>query len=210
MTNRFTVILADPPWEYDNPRNHKSSDGGTPYEQMSLEAIKALPIRELAATDCALFLWATHPKLPEAFDVLKAWGFHYITVAFNWIKLDPVAGSIRSGMGHWTNGNCEPVLLGKIGSPRRQDKDVKQVVPAPMLGHSRKPDRIHSDIVRLMGDVPRVELFARRRTPGWVCVGNEVTGHDINEDISALMEGRWTNEDEARVEKARQLSLFAA
>lgn len=206
---KFPIILADPPWPYDNPRNHRSSDGGTPYAQMSLDDLKALPVQSIAAPDCALFMWATHPKLPEAFELMAAWGFKYTTVAFNWVKLDRRSGGIHSGMGHWTNGNCEPVLMGKRGSPARQDKNVKQVVTAPLLEHSRKPDRVHSDIVRLMGDLPRIELFARRQKPGWVCVGNEITGREITDDLRALSDGRWEPEVE-RVEQTRQQSLFAA
>ncbi len=169
----FTTILCDPPWEYSRNRAHDPAGGGTPYKQMSLDDLKALPVQSIAAPDSALFMWATHPKLPEALDLMAAWGFNFTTVAFTWVKLDPIKGGIHSGMGHWTNGNCEIVLFGKRGAPKRNDRDVKQVVIAPLMEHSRKPDRVHSDIVRLMGDVPRVELFARRKVPGWVCVGNE-------------------------------------
>lgn len=207
--HRFTTILADPPWEYSRNRAHDSAGGGTPYLQMDLAALKALSVPSIAERDSALFLWATHPKLPEALELMAAWGFKFTTVAFTWLKLDPKKGGIHSGMGHWTNGNCEIVLLGKRGAPKRQDRDVKQVITAPLMEHSRKPDRVHRDIVRLMGDVPRVELFARRLVPGWTCVGNEVTGNDILADICALRDGRWSEED-ARPKMAAQATLFQA
>lgn len=205
----FTVLLADPPWAYQNSRNHRTSDGGTPYSQMSNDDLCALPVASIAAKDSALFLWATQPKLPEALAVMAAWGFKFTTVAFTWVKTEP-NGGVYSGIGHWTAGNCEIVLFGKRGHPQRAARDVKQVVVAPMTVHSRKPDEVHRRIERLMGDVPRIELFARRRVPGWVCVGNEITGNDIREDLAALRDGRWQEEVEKPPESARQQTLFAA
>lgn len=141
---------------------------------MKLEDIQALPVAELADRDCVLFLWATFPMLREALSVIKAWGFTFKTVAFTWIKLSPVANSIYWGMGYWTRSNAEICLLATKGHPRRQAKNVHQVIISHVEEHSKKPDEARRRIVALMGDVPRVELFARQTAPGWDVWGNEV------------------------------------
>ena len=141
---------------------------------MSLEEIKTLPVAELADRDCVLFLWATFPMLQEALEVVRAWGFTFKTVAFTWIKLSPKSNSIYWGMGFWTRSNAEICLLATKGQPRRQAKNVHQVIISHVEEHSKKPEEARRRIVALMGEVPRVELFARQATPGWDVWGNEV------------------------------------
>ena len=184
---RFSVVYADCPWTYENAKNNDPAMGGVTYRTMSLEEIKSLPVQHIVADDCALFLWATFPKLREAFDVIDAWGFRYITNAFTWVKTNPVSGTIYSGLGHWTNGNAEICLFAKRGAPKRVSKDVKQIILAPRGRHSAKPPEVRDRIVRLMGDVPRIELFARDRAPGWVSVGNEIDGRDIRSALVDLI-----------------------
>jgi len=89
MNKKYQIIYADPPWKYDNERNNDPKQGGKTYPAMKLEDIKKLPISDITNKDCFLFLWATMPKLPEAFEVIKAWGFKYITCPFVWVKLNP-------------------------------------------------------------------------------------------------------------------------
>ena len=134
----------------------------------------ALPVAELADKDCVLFLWATYPMLREALDTIRAWGFTFKTVAFTWIKLSPKADSIYWGMGYWTRSNAEICLLATTGQPRRQAKNVHQVIISHVEEHSKKPEEARRRIVALMGDVPRVELFARQAVPGWDVWGNQV------------------------------------
>jgi site-specific DNA-methyltransferase (adenine-specific) len=150
---------------------------------MDIEEIKALKVNELADKDCVLFLWATSPLLPEALEVIKAWGFKYTTIGFVWSKKYK-DGSPVSNMGRWTMGNVELCLLAKKGKPQRICKNVKQLVEDLREGHSRKPDIFRERIVELMGDLPRVELFARETNQptltgkklfdGWDTWGNEV------------------------------------
>lgn len=144
------------------------------YPTMPLEDIKALPVSELAGPDCALFLWATFPLLQEALEVIKAWGFKYKTVAFTWVKLAPKSDSIFWGLGYWTRSNAEICLLATKGKPKRQAKNVHQVIISHVQEHSRKPDEARRRIDALMGDVPKVELFARQAAQGWDVWGNEV------------------------------------
>lgn len=185
----YSIIYADPPWRYNDPKNNDPAMGGITYPTMSDDEICSLPIEKISNKDAGLFLWATMPKLPEALRVIASWGFRYITCAFVWIKQNPAtnlqqvaiwypgdkdAYNLYSGLGHWVNGNAELVLFGKRGTPSRQNKDVKQIVLAPRSRHSAKPPEVRDRIVSLMGDLPRIELFAREITPGWDVWGNEV------------------------------------
>ena len=141
---------------------------------MKLSDICALPVADIAAGDCALFLWATYPNLQEAFEVIKAWGFTYKTVAFTWVKRNKQSPGWFAGLGHWTRANAEICLLAAKGRPKRISKSVRQIIDAPIERHSKKPDEARSRIVELMGDLPRVELFAREKADGWDVFGNEV------------------------------------
>ena len=173
-SGKYKIIYADPPWLYDNQKNNDPAMGGITYPVMPLEDIKALPVKSIAHKDCALFMWVTMPKLIEGLEVIKAWGFRYITCAFTWVKKNPKGEGIYSGLGHWTNGNAELCLFAKIGSPKRIKKNIKQIVLEPRSRHSEKPDRVRDDIVSLLGDLPRIELFARKQADGWISWGNEI------------------------------------
>lgn len=195
---RFDIILADPPWKYRDNKGNDPKLGGITYPQMDDQDIYDLPVADLAAKDSLLFLWATLPKLPEAIRTLESWGFAYTTTPFVWVKLNPLGavvqmgkdvllrGGVYSGLGHWTNGNVEIVLLGKKGKPAREAKNVKQIIFAPRTRHSAKPAAIYDRIEALTGPRARLELFARNCREGWVGLGNDITGNDIREDISYL------------------------
>jgi N6-adenosine-specific RNA methylase IME4 len=129
---------------------------------------------EIADKDSVLFLWATFPNLPEAMRVIKAWGYTYKTVAFVWIKKNKKADSLFLGMGFWTRSNAEVCLLATNGNLQRISAKVRQVIIAPVSAHSQKPEEARERIVELMGDLPRIELFARQRSQGWHVWGNEV------------------------------------
>ena len=144
------------------------------YPTMSINELCALPVAELAAPDSALFLWATFPQLPEALRLIEAWGFTYKSVAFVWLKKNRKADSWFYGLGFWTRGNAEICLLATRGHPKRQAANVHQFIISPIEAHSKKPDEARDKIVSLMGDLPRVELFARQTPPGWDVWGNEV------------------------------------
>ena len=174
---KYQIIYADPPWSYDDKLGTNSAKMGgydKYYKGMSIEDICNLSVPEICEKDCILFLWATMPKLQEALNVIKAWGFTHKTTAFTWIKLNPKAGTIFKGIGRWVQGNAELVLLATKGKPHRITKDVPQVVMAKRGKHSVKPNKVKQEIVRLMGDIPRIELFAREREGGWDAWGNEV------------------------------------
>jgi N6-adenosine-specific RNA methylase IME4 len=172
---QFGIIYADPAWSYrvwrgkDNGRTAESH-----YPTMSNEEIRALPVANIAAKDSALFLWATFPNLPEAFQVINAWGFTYKTVAFTWVKTCRKSPGYFVSLGHWTRANAEICLLATKGHPKRVSKSVRQLIVSPIREHSQKPDEARERIVELMGDLPRIELFAREKAAGWAAWGNEV------------------------------------
>jgi site-specific DNA-methyltransferase (adenine-specific) len=173
MSRRYAVIYADPPWRYSST-HHGYGGAEDHYRTMALEDIKAITVP--AADDCALFLWATAPFLRQAFEVIDAWGFTYKTVGFVWIKHNPSGHGLASGLGYWTRANAEVCLLATRGRPRPVSHRVHSVVISPRRRHSQKPDEVSQRIVDLMGNVLRLEMFARTRTPGWDVWGNEVAG----------------------------------
>lgn len=141
---------------------------------MSIEQLCALDVEKITDENCALFLWSTFPFLPEALRLIKAWGFTYKTTAFVWLKQNRKNRDWFFGLGFWTRGNAEICLLATKGKPKRKSAKVSQLIIAPIDKHSKKPDIVREKIVELMGDLPRIELFARQTTPGWEVFGNEV------------------------------------
>jgi N6-adenosine-specific RNA methylase IME4 len=174
---KYGIIYADPPWAYRDKANAGNRGAGHKYPTQSAAWIRSLPVQNLSAEDCALFLWATMPQLPLALEVMAAWGFAFKTVAFTWVKRNRIASSWFWGMGNWTRANAELVLLGTKGKPKRIDAGVHSVLETPIRRHSQKPDETRDRIVRLLGDLPRIELFARGRYPGW-----DVWGLDVPEE----------------------------
>jgi site-specific DNA-methyltransferase (adenine-specific) len=175
---KYNIIYADPPWDYGNTKNHNGQFWGMAdkhYEVMKLCDIKSLPIQKIAENNCYLFLWATSPFLEKGFEVIKSWGFKYATVGFVWIKMKNDMSEVRKdGLGKYTISNAEYCLIARKGKYRRESKTAQQVIQTPKLGHSRKPDEIRNRIVELVGDLPRIELFARQSTFGWDVWGNEI------------------------------------
>jgi len=187
----YRAILADPPWRFrtwdksEVLAKVKGANVGNGlaahhYRTLPVDELCALPVGELAATDCSLFLWVTWPNLLDGLAVLKAWGFTFKTAAFVWAKahagqLEPFEQSIpdQMGLGYWTRANTEPCLLATRGKPKRINADVRQAIIEPRREHSRKPDCVHGRIERLVAG-PYLELFARQRRPGWDVWGNEV------------------------------------
>lgn len=165
------AILADPPTRFQTwSKKGRDRAAEQHYRTMSFKRIMALPVREIAAPDCCLFLWATWPALLSSLAIIEAWGFTYKTCAFDWAKVS--SGRVQIGLGYWTRANSEPCLFATRGKPKRLNADVSQLIVEPRREHSRKPDCVHARIERLVAG-PYVELFARSRRRGWHCWGNE-------------------------------------
>lgn len=173
---KYSIIYADPPWEYKKSGGTKSSRGLAKnfYSTMSLDEIKNIPIFDICNKNSVLFLWATFPQIKQGLDVLESWGFEYVNTAFVWIKRNEKSGKDSVGMGYWTRANPEICLLGKKGNMKPLRHDIRQIVYAKRGRHSEKPSKVRDLIVELCGDLPRIELFARERVDGWDAWGNEV------------------------------------
>jgi len=172
MMKKYQIIYADPPWGYTD----QGCRGATAshYKGMKLKDICALNIKKITDNDCVLFLWATYPMIKEALQVIESWGFTYKSIGFQWLKLNPKALTPFYGLGRWTRGNTEPCLLAIKGKPKRVSASVFQLIQTPRRRHSQKPDEVRDKIVRLMGNLPRIELFAREKTTGWDAWGDEI------------------------------------
>ena len=186
--NGYRAILMDVPWTFLT-RSDKGKDRSPEqhYTTMTLDQIKALPIRDLVHPEgTVLHFWVIDTHVQMALDTVRALGFTYKTVGFYWAKTNK-DGSFFTGMGFWTRANPEHAyeayfgeteqeversFLATVGAPKRIGKNVPRLIVAPRREHSRKPDEIHDRIERLT-DGPYLELFAREFRPGWMTWGNE-------------------------------------
>ena len=181
----YGAILADPPWRFETwdgktaVRTIGSSVVKSHYETMTAVDIYELPVPDLAAPDCVLFIWVIWPMLEHGMKTIESWGFKYKTCAFAWMKangkqIDMFSEEKTPDMltGYWTRANSEVCLLATRGKPKRINADVRQGIIAPRREHSRKPDGVHDRIERLVAG-PYLELFARQKRPGWDVWGNQ-------------------------------------
>jgi N6-adenosine-specific RNA methylase IME4 len=179
---KYPVILADPPWHFENYSadepgmiHNRARGANKHYPTMTTEQICGLPVANMAADDSVLLLWACWPTLPEALQVITAWGFTYKALAWVWVKLNPSSVGFHMGMGYWTRANSEPCLLATRGDPRKPvDRGIQALICTPVHEHSRKPDDQYRKIEALFPTGPYLELFARRKRPSWDAWGNEV------------------------------------
>ena len=179
---KYQIIYADPPWDYQDKRNkpcknNPTGAGGASkhYSTIPIQELKALPVKDISAENCMLFMWATAPFMKEAIELIESWGFKYRTMPFVWIKMKNDMSDFRlDGIGSYTLNNAEFILLGRKGKYWRDSTKVKQIIFTPKLAHSEKPKQVRNRITELMGDLPRIELFARQKTEGWDVWGNEV------------------------------------
>lgn len=185
---KYNIIYADPPWTYPQSGGVKNSRGMAKqhYQTMTTLEICKLPIKSISTKTSMLFLWATFPNITEALHVMEAWGFEYKTAAFVWIKKTKKSNSNFVGMGAYTRANAEVCLLG-VGKSVKANSQVvnhavRQIIESPIREHSRKPDEARERILQLLGDLPRIELFARQEVDGWDCWGNEVG--EVDETVS--------------------------
>ncbi|MBR1654531.1 MAG: adenine methyltransferase [Clostridia bacterium] len=182
---KYNIIYADPPWQYkvwSKKGNGRSAESH--YKTLGIKDIVNMKdfIQDISADDCVLFIWITYPCLKEAIQVIEEWGFTYKTCGFAWIKRNKKANSWFWGMGYWTRANSELCLIATKGKIKRISRKVHQIIDTPIEEHSKKPAIVRDRIVELMGDLPKIELFAREKADGWDVWGNEVNS-DVNFQI---------------------------
>lgn len=173
---KYELIYLDPPWSYRDKAHAGERGAFHKYELMTFSEIVDMPIGNIMADNCLIAMWWTGPLAREAFEVIDAWGLELINMTgFTWHKLTK-HGKDHFGMGHFTRGNCENVLFARKGKPKRANAGVRQIIHAKHRGHSRKPDEVRKALEVLMGDVPRLEMFARGSVEGWDTWGYEAEG----------------------------------
>lgn len=167
--NKYDIIYADPPWSYSD----KGCIGAAEkqYSSMKLSDLCSMPISQIASKNCVLFLWTTYPKMQEAQELIKAWGFKYKSIAFQWVKLNRKADRNKLiqillnsdnldealnkicyfGLGRWTRGNTEPCLIAVKGKPSRVSASVGQLIFSSLVRHSEKPAETRERIIKLVG-----------------------------------------------------------
>lgn len=171
----FQTILADPPWRFTNrtgkvaPEHRRLGRYGT----MSLEEIKSLPVAQVTATNAHLYLWVPNALLPEGIEVMRAWGFRYVSNLI-WAKRRKDGGPDGRGVGFYFRNVTEPILFGVKGSMRTLSpgRSTVNIIETRKREHSRKPDEQY-DLIESCSPGPYLELFARYARPGWSVWGNE-------------------------------------
>ena len=167
----FDLIMADCPWQYEmrselgyekSPQAH--------YATMSINEIKAMPVEVLAARDCVLWFWAVGPMLPQALEVIAAWGFTFKTQG-QWVKQTKNSKQ-TFGTGYILRNAGEPFLIATRGAPKTT-RSVRNTIFGLARQHSRKPDECFREAEKLMPNAQRCELFSRQPRPGWICWGDE-------------------------------------
>ena len=183
---KYKIIYADPAWSYKDKSKSHGGGAESHYRCLSIEEMEKIPVSEISENDSVLFMWVTMPFLEDCFKLIKAWGFTFKTCGFVWIKgnkrigkkqtsfLPPDAIDDFMGMGKWTRSNAEICLIATRGKISRSNPNVRQVIYSPIEQHSKKPAETKERIIQLMGDLPRIELFARQKTEGWDVWGNEI------------------------------------
>lgn len=175
---KYKLIYLDPPWKYGNSRWSNKGVGKLHYPRMEEDEIAALPVPQLADSNCIMFMWTTAVHLPTSLRLIEHWGFTYKTVGFTWVKLKRDGVEPVNGPGSYTRSASEFCLIATRGSgftTSRKDCNVNQVILSIRREHSRKPDEAILCLQRLFGDISRIELFSRCPREGWDVWGNEPT-----------------------------------
>lgn len=173
---KYSIIYVDPPWSFRSKKTGGTMKSGAAYKYpvMTLDQLQGLDVPALCEKDCVLIMWYVSSQPQEALDLVKAWGFTVKNMnAFIWRKLS-VNRLPHFGMGYWTRSGAECALIAVRGKPQSVCKSIRQVRDEPVGEHSEKPAVFRDDIVKLCGDLPRLEMFARNSSSGWDVFGNEV------------------------------------
>ena len=173
---KYNIIYADPPWKFDNKSTGGSMNSGATqkYSTMTIDDLKALDIQSISADDCALVMWWVGAMPQEAIDLVREWGFVLKNMnGFVWNKLTKNYLPFF-GMGFYTRAGSESAIIAIKGKPPVNSHSVRAVLNAKVGKHSEKPDIFRDKIVDLFGDVPRLEMFARKNSEGWDVFGDEV------------------------------------
>lgn len=184
---KYKLLYVDPPWSFSNKKTGGSMKSGAEaqYPVMSIEDLKCLDVPSICDDDCLLVMWWVGSQPQEAIDLCNAWGFTIKNMnGFVWNKLTKL-GNPHFGMGFYTRAGSESCIIATKGKPNIINHSVRAVanledmtcvIDGKVGRHSAKPKEFREACVDLVGDVPRLEMFARSLQPGWSVFGNEATG----------------------------------
>jgi len=194
---KYQIIYADPPWSYYNDScahsNCTTIKGmrRPPYSVLSSEKIGDLPIKEITDKNAILFIWTTDYHLSRCIEIMNKWGFEYKTIGFVWQKLNKINLNPVCFMGAYTmKSGIELCLLGTRGKNAHKlvkNHSVRSFMRFKRMAHSEKPLEVKYRITQLVGDLPRIELFARQKTEGW-----DVWGNEVESDIDLIPQNKET------------------
>lgn len=194
---KYNLIYADPPWQYRDKCKSGKRGAAFKYPVMKLEDICRLPVWTLADQEsCLLAMWWVPTMVEEALQVMKAWGFRLMTMkGFTWHKTNLRNAGSAMGMGHMTRANTEDCLFAVRGRlPLRHKANIIQHFSAPRMEHSAKPPIVRDKLLQLVGDVPRIELFARGAIDNWHSWGNQADHNSIEfQHGNAVIPFDWKN-----------------
>lgn len=209
---RAKILYLDPPWSYPNNQNDQRTGDFHKYPKLTLDELKRLPVSDLLDPSGLLFSWYTGPIADSCGELMRAWKMEVINwFCFVWVKLNRNTqahvdrinnvwtfdgGFFGYGAGGYTVTNVEAVLVARPKKSRppveRVDAKQRQLIFAPVGNRSRKPEEVRRRIEKMYGMQERkitgVELFATRRSPGWISLGNEIDGCDIRDSLPRLLE----------------------
>lgn len=193
VNKKYNIILLDPAWNIGYVKGGEkvgTIKGGVPlpYNTLTDEEIMALNIQSLASDNSFLFMWTIDSKIPKVSEFMDRWGFKFNSIAFVWNKVSKYnRNKVRTTLTPYTRRSCEYCFLGTRGKVKSMVKDhyVLQYVEwaSETRKHSVKPKEVKDRIVRLCGDLPRIEIFAREKTEGWDAMGYDIDGIDIRKII---------------------------
>jgi len=179
---KYQIIYADPPWSYYNDNDAKPNCTTVkgmrrpPYNVLGSESIKKIAVNKIANDNCILFIWTTDYHLVKCIEVISEWGFKYKTIGFAWAKKTKTNKPVCFMGAYTMKSGIELCLLATKGDIHKliKKKNIKSLIETQREKHSKKPNEARERIVELMGDLPRIELFARKKTKGWDIWGDEI------------------------------------
>lgn len=173
----YSLIMIDPPWTFVT--RSSAGEGKSPqakYRTMTVADIANLPVADLAADDCLLWMWGTAPMQDVQIEILKGWGFAYSTSGV-WVKTTKT-GKINFGTGYSLRNAHEPFFIGTRGSPDIQSRSERSVIMAQIREHSRKPDEAYDMARRLIPHGRAADVFSRQSRDTWEAFGDEAGQFD--------------------------------
>ena len=182
---RFSTVLADPPWQFQNRTGKMAPEHKrlSRYPTMSLQEIKDLPVEAIVKDTAHLYLWVPNALLADGLQVMEHWGFTYKTNLI-WYKVRKDGGPDRRGVGFYFRNVTEMILFGVRGTNVRTlqpGRSQENIISSRKREHSRKPDEQY-EIIESCSWGPHIELFARGPRKGWFSWGNQADEYNPDWD----------------------------